>query len=337
VTDRDRPSRSSLSPASVLTLAAGTVLLVISIRQAGWDTIVASFRSVGAWFVRVVALGSLRMAFRARAWSLCSRVDDADGIPFAAAFAAALAADAVGNLTPLGLLASEPTKVILGRRHVSTATSLSSVAVENGFYTASVIAMLLGGFWVLVQRADVPVVIERAGEAIVAASLVAGAVALWVFRTRPALLSRLEHVATRWRRGSEPSDTLRALEERIYDVAHWPAFRIAHVSSWEALFHVAAVAEVWLILRTMPGGSQTTLVDAFLMEATGRFITVAFKFIPYRLGIDEVGSGSVSRLLGLGAPAGVTLALVRRLRILLLNATGIALLARDRARGSSAA
>jgi len=72
------------------------------------------------------------------------------------------------------------------------------------------------------------------------------------------------------------------------------------------------------------------------METTGRFITVAFKFVPYRLGIDEVGSGSVSQLLGLGTSAGVTLALVRRLRILLLNALGIALLARERARGAAA-
>ena len=54
------------------------------------------------------------------------------------------------------------------------------------------------------------------------------------------------------------------------------------------------------------------------------------KFIPYRLGIDEMGSGSVSQLLGLGTSAGVTLALVRRARILALNAVGIGLLARDR-------
>lgn len=103
------------------------------------------------------------------------------------------------------------------------------------------------------------------------------------------------------------------------------------MAAWEVLFHAAAVAEVWLILRMIPGGEGTTLIEAFLMETTGRFITVAFKFIPYRLGIDEMGSGSVSQLLGLGTPAGVTLALVRRVRILLLNAAGVALLARDQA------
>jgi hypothetical protein len=66
------------------------------------------------------------------------------------------------------------------------------------------------------------------------------------------------------------------------------------------------------------------------METTGRFITVAFKFVPYRLGIDEMGSGSIAQFIGLGTSSGVALALVRRIRILLLNALGIVVLARGR-------
>jgi hypothetical protein len=312
----------------VLVAVLGLALLIVSIRQAGWQPILASVRGVGAWMIVVVALGAARMAVRARAWTICSRADHDDGIPFRSAFAATLAADALGNLTPLGLLASEPAKVMMARRHVPTSTSLSSVAVENGFYTASVLAMLLGGVWVLLQRANVPPIMERAGEAVVVASLAGGAVALWMFRARPALLSRAGGLLTRLRRTPTSEDALLALERSVYDVARWPARRLLHVAAWEMLFHVAAVAEVWLILRTMPAGAHISLADAFLMETAGRFITVAFKFIPYRLGVDEMGSGSVSQLLGLGAPTGIALALVRRVRILLLNAAGIVLLAR---------
>jgi hypothetical protein len=312
--------------------ALGVALLIVSVRQAGWEPILASIRGVGAWMIVVVALGAARMAVRARAWTICSRADHDQGIPFGAAFAATLAADALGNLTPLGLLASEPAKVMMGRRHVPTSTSLSSVAVENGFYTASVLAMLLGGAWVLLQRANVPPVMERAGEAVVVAALVGGTAALWMFRARPALLSRAGDLLTRLRRSPTSKDALLALERSVYDVAQWPIGRLIHVAAWEMLFHVAAVAEVWLILRTMPAGAHVSLADAFLMETAGRFITVAFKFIPYRLGVDEMGSGSVSQLLGLGAPTGIALALVRRVRILLLNAAGIVLLARAPAR-----
>ena len=323
------PSPQSRVSATRLAVAAlGLALLIVSVRQAGWEPILASIRGVGAWMIVVVALGAARMAVRARAWTLCSRADHGEGIPFGAAFAATLAADALGNLTPLGLLASEPAKVMMGRRHVPTSTSLSSVAVENGFYTASVLAMLLGGVWVLLQRANVPPMMERAGEAVVVASVVGGAIALWMFRARPALLSRASGLLTRLRRSPTSKDALLALERSVYDVARWPVGRLIHVAAWETMFHVAAVAEVWLILRTMPAGSHISLTDAFLMETAGRFITVAFKFIPYRLGVDEMGSGSVSQLLGLGAPTGIALALVRRVRILLLNAAGIVLLAR---------
>jgi hypothetical protein len=310
----------------------GLALLLVSIRQAGWEPILASIRGVGAWMIVVVGLGAARMAVRARAWTICSRADHEQGIPFGAAFAATLAADALGNLTPLGLLASEPAKVMMGRRHVPTSTSLSSVAVENGFYTATVLAMLLGGVWVLLQRANVPPMMERAGEAVVAAALVGGVVALWMFRARPALLSRAGDLLTRLRGSPTSKHALQALERSVYDVAHWPIGRLIHVAAWEMLFHVAAVAEVWLILRTMPAGAHVSLADAFLMETAGRFITVAFKFIPYRLGVDEMGSGSVSQLLGLGAPTGIALALVRRVRILLLNAAGLVLLARTPSR-----
>jgi Lysylphosphatidylglycerol synthase TM region len=327
-----QPARSSVAPKRAIVSTLGLALLVFSVRQAGVENILTSVRAVGAWLALIVALGAARMALRARAWTVCSRAEDPAGLPFGAALAATLAADALGNLTPLGLLASEPAKVVLARRHVSTAVSLSSVAVENGFYTVSVLAMLLGGVWVLLQRAAVPPFMERLGEAIVAASAVAALVALWMFRTRPAVLSRAGHALARVIGKPASATTFDALERSVYDVVHWPVRRLAQVALLEAAFHVLAVAEVWVILRVMPGGSTTSLQDAFLMETTGRFITVAFKFVPYRLGVDEMGSGSIAQLIGLGGTSGVALALVRRVRILLLNVVGIAVLARDRQR-----
>ncbi len=314
----------------VAVLAVGVGLLVIAVRQAGLAPIVDSVRSVGVWLAPIVVLGAARMAIRATAWRVCSRAEHPDGIPIAAAYEAVIAADAVGNLTPLGLLASEPTKVILARRHVPTAASLSSVAVENGFYTASVIAMLLGGVWVLLQRAQVPTPLARVGEVVIAASVAAGLVAFWAFRTRPALLSRGGQWLARLVGQPGTAAAFDALERSVYDVVHWPASRLCTVIVLEMAFHLLAVIEVWLILRLMPGGGATAIQEAFLMETTGRFITVAFKFVPYRLGIDEMGSGSVAQLLGLGASTGVALALVRRVRILILNLVGILVLARAR-------
>jgi hypothetical protein len=320
VTPSQSPQRLSWSTIVVGLLGLG--LFVASVRQVGWATIEASVRGVGLWLVVVVGLGVLRMGLRSRAWMLCARqIDEARPLPFGAALEAIIISDALGNLTPLGLLASEPTRIVLARRHLDTLVSLISVTVENVLYTASVLGMLLMGVWVLLQRADVPPLLQRMGEAVVVLSVLSGLVAVWAFRARPAVLSWLAaaDVAT--------------LEGQLYDVIRWPSARLLTIAAWEAAFHVAAVAEVWVILQAIPGLAAFTLADAFVLEAAGRFITVAFKFVPYRLGVDEVGSGSVAQVLGLGAPTGVALAIVRRVRILLINGVGMALLARRSARG----
>ena len=110
----------------------------------------------------------------------------------------------------------------------------------------------------------------------------------------------------------------------------WPAGRIAHACLWEAAFHAAAVAEVFLVLRVLSPGRPPSLIDAFVLETTGRLIVVAFKVIPYRLGVDEAGTALVARALMLDPALGVALALLRRVRILFWNAIGLVLLARAR-------
>ena len=146
---------------------------------------------------------------------------------------------------------------------------------------------------------------ERVGEAVVVAALVGGAVALWMFRARPALLSRAGDLLTRLRRSPDVEGRVAARSSTASTM--WRSGPLA-VSSTSPRGRRCSTSrrwlEVWLILRTMPAGAHVSLADAFLMETAGRFITVAFKFIPYRLGVDELGSGSVSQLLGLGAPTG---------------------------------
>jgi hypothetical protein len=318
--------RPKFSLLNIIVAIVGIALLIFTIRRVGWSEVVSGVTSVGWWFVLVVILGAVRMACRARAWMVCA---DDSNLRFRDSFGAMLAADALGNLTPLGLLASEPTKIMLTRSRISTVTSVASVTIENAFYTASVLVVLLAGTWFFFQRADVPPALEQLAEIIVIAIVIAAVIGFWLARSQPALLSRFAPLITKLAgRTAVPAEALREVESRIYGVLGWPLGRLAHVGAWETTFHVAAVAEVWLVLRLLPGAANATLVDAFLLESAGRFVTIAFKFIPYRLGIDEAGSGAVAQVIGIGPAAGVTLALVRRLRILVLNVFGLIRLAR---------
>ena len=329
--------RSKLS--HIIVALIGAALLVFTVQRAGgWSAVVDGITSVGWWFILVVLIGAARMGCRAGAWIACvqqpgsgSREPRTGRLAFAQAFWAVLAGDTAGNLTPLGVFASEPTKILMTRAQLSTVTSIASVAIENAFYTASVLVVLLAGTWIFLQRADVPAGLEQVSEVILVVIALAAMIAVWAARTRPAVLSRLAPLVTRLAgRADAPADAIREVEARIYGVLQWPVRRLLRVVAWDALFHVLAVAEVWVVLRLLPGGDRITLVDAFLMESAGRFVTVAFKFVPYRLGIDEAGSGAVSQVLGFGPAMGVTLALVRRLRIIVLNAIGVLKLAYGR-------
>ena len=62
--------------------------------------------------------------------------------------------DALGNVTPFGVLVSEPSKVAFVRRHVGIAPAISAVTIENLFYIASVVIVFLGGAGALLLSFD---------------------------------------------------------------------------------------------------------------------------------------------------------------------------------------
>jgi hypothetical protein len=70
------------------------------------------------------------------------------------------------------------------------------------------------------------------------------------------------------------------------------------------------------------------VLTAFVLEYINRVITVVFKFVPMRLGVDEAASGFLAQVLGFGTAPGVTLAIVRKARILCWTALGIVFLIR---------
>src|SRR5687768_9886908 len=154
------------------------------------------------------------MGCRAGAWRGCIQ----DGrLRFRDAFSAVLAGDTAGNLTPLGVFASEPTKILMTRAQLSTVTSIASVAIENAFYTASVLGVLLAGTWLFLQRAAVPAGLEQLAEGILGLIVMAAVIALWAARTRPAVLSRLAPVISRLAgRSNAPADAVKEVESRIY-------------------------------------------------------------------------------------------------------------------------
>jgi hypothetical protein len=121
----------------------GAMLFGWSMQNAGSTAVVDGFTRVGAGLVVVVLLGGVRVLVRTAAWRLC--LDPEDRLTFGSMFAAYVAGDAIGNVTPFGLLASEPSKIVMVRGRIALPAAVASLALENLFYSATVLVMLVTG------------------------------------------------------------------------------------------------------------------------------------------------------------------------------------------------
>ena len=100
----------------------------------------------------------------------------------------------------------------------------------------------------------------------------------------------------------------------------------------DLVFQAVAVIEVFLTLRwllPMP----PTIAEAVMFSALDRASIIAFKYIPFRLGIDEFLSGGMAGLLGWPTATGVALAVIKKVRSIFWVGVGLILIAAHPSQG----
>lgn len=307
----------------------GLILFAYTLRETGLATVADGFRRVGFAFFTIVLLSGLRFAARAWAWVLCTepphqlRVRDT--------FPALVSGDALGNLTPLGLFVSEPTKAAFVRDRVSLMNALAGIAVENLFYTITVAAMIAGGTVALLVEFDVPAALRLMSLVALAGMVAFLVVAMALVSGRFQPLTWSLAWLDRWSLAPavllHRAGKLQMLEERVYTFARRHPSRPVPILLLETGYHVLGIAETYLtVTMLLPAGTVPTLLGAFLLESINRFINVAFKFVPMRLGVDEAGSGILTQVLYGASALGVTLAIVRKARMLVWTGAGVVFL-----------
>ncbi|MGH9163623.1 MAG: hypothetical protein ACRD2X_27025 [Vicinamibacteraceae bacterium] len=345
----ETPHRARLTVGGIAAAVFGLALFVYTVHQTGLGTIIEGIQRVGGWFLAILLLSGFRYLARARAWSLCS--EEPHALRIRDTFPAVVSGDALGNLTPLGLIVSEPTKAAFVRHRVPLMTALAGIAVENLFYTWSVAVVIVGGCVALLFSVDVPAPLRVASLAALGGMVAFMLVTLTMIGGDVRLISRT--VAWLDRRQLCPAplrqrlDKLLAVEAHVYGFRRNHPSRILPVLLLQTAYHAAGVAEVWLTLQLLVSAvgargevgpepvsdtasalTQPSLLIAFLLESVNRLINVVFKFVPLRLGVDEAGTGLLAQALGLTNATGVTLAIVRKARMLVWMAVGVAFIAR---------
>ncbi len=315
---------------AIVSAIIGLALFIYVIKQTGIFEIAANLRSVGAGFLLILAVSSTRYLSRSLAWLRCMNPDERK-VGFWALWRARLAGEAVGDLT-FGPIVAEPLRLVALGDRLSLGSGISSLAVENIAYTVSSLLMVMAGAAALLASYGLSESMRTAAGValIIVFALIATPVVVISRRWKIAstLLSALGAAIAR----DEPKRTwaeakiqrLRELEDYVFDFYAKRPRDFFILVLCHAAFHLAGALEIYLTLRLM--GLSVNFGAAFAFEAVNRAINIAFIFVPALVGVDEAGTGALIKTAGFDFGHGVTLALIRKIRMFFWIGIGLVFL-----------
>jgi hypothetical protein len=327
LTENQRGSRR-FAPLGIIFGLLGLLLFVYFVSRAGVGEIISNIQRLGAGFVLILAVSSIRYIVRALAWTRC--IEPPHRLPFRDAFAARLMGDALGNIIPfVSVAVSEPSKAVFVKDRVPLMVGLSALAIENIFYALTVALFIFCGTATLLLTFSLPKALRYASIGALLTTVVIVLLAYLLVRRQARFLSgALEFLS---KRGlitmlvGKLRPRAQSLEDRVYGFYATSRGSFLSIFLLDMCFHLAGVVEVFITLSFISPVTPT-LTQAFILESVNRVINVAFKFIPLRAGVDEGGTGQVSKALGFARGIGETLAIVRKGRDIFWSSIGLLLI-----------
>lgn len=328
-----KPEISKIKPKNILRLKIlGVVLTLLGvglfayfIHSVGVEEILAGIGKIGfAGFAVIIVIYFLRILMRAWAWKLSVyapyRLDLRDTLP------AVIIGEAMSSMIPLGILVSGTSKAVSVRKRVPLVVGLSSIATENLFYSfVTALFIILGAFSFLRT-------FELArGWIITIDVLIAASIVLIILGVL--MILRQWHFASGicdriYEKGYLQSILedgrlhVRLFENFIYGFYRQYPRRFLPIIALQLIYHLLGILEVWFVLSKI-SDLLPSIFSAFLLESVSRLITIVFKLVPFVIGVDEAGAQFVTETLAIGAGIGVTLAIIRKGRILFWTAIGL--------------
>lgn len=327
---RPKTSNRKLKIAGIILTTFGLALFVFFVYTAGIEEITDGIGRLGWGFLFVLALYALKISTRVYAWTLC--VENPFRLKFVDGFKAVMIGEALSAMIPLGILMSGTAKAVAVRKQIPLVVGLSSIAIENLFYSLATGILIVGGcvaFLLAFHPSGNVATIDYAIISIITTLIIGGffmVVQEWRFASWLAEWLYGKGVAKRFLRKGRGE--VQRFEDLIYGFYRKHPRRFLPLVLLETAFHAIGIFEVWFILQAVMDATPN-LLTAFLLETINRVILVVFKLVPFLVGVDEAGAQFISDALALGAAVGVTLAIVRKGRVLFWTGLGVLLIARS--------
>jgi hypothetical protein len=181
VLSEKRSGSRRLAPLGIIFGLVGLLLFAYFVGRAGVGEIVSGIQRLGAGFILIIAVSSLRYFIRALAWTLC--IERPYRLPFRDAFAARLMGDALGNISPfVSVAVSEPSKAVFVKDRVPVVVGLSGLAIENIFYALTVALFVFAGTATLLLSFSLPKALRYASIGALITTVVIILIAYFIIR-----------------------------------------------------------------------------------------------------------------------------------------------------------
>lgn len=318
---------------TILGVVAGLALLVALVVWQGWRDLLRVFEHAG-WPLlllipaRIVTLAMDTWAWRILLEPLIEAHRGAAGRTAAPRAGlgfllwVALVREAVNRLLPAAGIGGEVAGVRLARTRIPDTAGVTASVIVEVLLTIGVLYLFCGLGVVLMARI--------AGGAdqvwVIAASLLLSlplpALAWWLLRGAQAF-QRLEGFALRVF-GEKTLATLSvdgtmqgaALDGAIAHLMHQRA-RLLHALAWQLLCYLLGSFETWYALRLL--GHPVDAETAVAIEALSQAVRHAGFMVPAGLGVQEAAVLLFGMLAGVGGEVALSLALVKRMREIVLG------------------
>jgi Lysylphosphatidylglycerol synthase TM region len=301
----------------VVTILAGAAVIFWLVWRAGPQVVLSMLRDVGWAIVPVAALYALHVALRAVAlwWTL------PDGLlPLSDVLRVRVAGELVEIFT--GPWLAEPTKGwLLVRRGLGVADAVGYIALEYLLYTIVAGWMAGAAFGVLWMRHALPR--AMAGPVLGIEVIVFGVTIAWlhgVVTGRGVVAGALRLGGAR---GAALAARVAPAEDVLVTFLSTRKARLVEVLGIQLIGHLLLAAEIAIVFRELHLTSSWS--EPLIFEGAAKFIATAFFFVPGQVGAQEGVYTLIAGALGVPAAAGLTLALARRLRNILVGAAGLLL------------
>jgi uncharacterized protein (TIRG00374 family) len=302
-------------------LLAGAALFVWLVVSIGPGAVVQAFTDL-SWRLLVILVFPFGMTtlLDTLGWRYAFR---RDAVPFPHLLAARLAGEAFNLTTPTASVGGEAVKAWLVRPWTPLTESLPSVVIAKTTIVIGQALFLVIGLAVAGMALPSDSLVIRGMWWLLVVQLVAvsGFVVVQAAGTLQGSTRWLQKIG--WL-SDRPLDALTQINDELAHFYRREPRRLTLSILYHFLAWLIGVLEPWLILRWI--GLPVSLAEATAIEAFSTGIRFAAFLVPGYLGALEAGHMAIFAALGLGAPAGLSFTLIRRVRELAWTGLGFLLL-----------